>query len=101
SPIRDQKFAMIMLLYTAAVAFAMVSPIRWRSQKGLNLQRERSLIYILGLAAILGIFSKWPRQFLFVGSICYLSSGPLVKLWSIAFPSHKTPSELLEATEVS
>jgi len=102
APVRDQKFAMIILAYTAAVAFAMVSPIRWRSQKGLNLQRERSLMYIVGLAAILGIFSRWPRQFLFVGSILYLASGPLVKLWSIAFPSHKPiPPDLMEATEVS
>jgi CDP-diacylglycerol--serine O-phosphatidyltransferase len=101
APVRDQRFAMIMLLVTAAVAFAMVSPIRYRSQKGLGLQKERSLMYVVLLALILGIFSRWPREFLFVGSIGYLASGPLVRLWSIAFPSRRAPKDLLEATEVS
>jgi len=101
APVRDQRFAVIMLVVTAAVAFAMVSPIRYRSQKGLGLQKERSLMYVVLLALILGIFSRWPREFLFVGSISYLASGPLVRLWSIAFPSRKTPDpDLLEATEV-
>lgn len=96
APIRDERFALIMLIVTAAVAFAMVSPIRYRSQKGINLQKERSLMYIVLLAAVLGIFTKWPREFLFIGFLCYLASGPLVRLWSIAFPSRKLPDELLQ-----
>ncbi|HUJ15090.1 MAG TPA: CDP-diacylglycerol--serine O-phosphatidyltransferase [Thermoanaerobaculia bacterium] len=99
APVREQRFAIIMLLLTVAVAFAMVSPIRYRSQKGLGLQKERSLMYLLVLAAILGIFSRWPREFLFIGSIGYLASGPLVRLWSIAFPTHKTPEDLVGAME--
>ncbi|PYQ60760.1 MAG: CDP-diacylglycerol--serine O-phosphatidyltransferase [Acidobacteria bacterium] len=99
APVHDERFGMIMLLVTAAVAFAMVSPIRYRSQKGMNLQKERSLMYIVVLALILGIFTKWPREFLFIGAICYLASGPLVRLWSIAFPSRKTPEELLQPAE--
>ena len=100
SPVTDERFAFVMLLVTAAVAFAMVSPIRYRSQKGLNVQKERSLMYIVVLALILGIFSKWPREFLFVGAIAYLTSGPLVRLWSMAFPTHKTPDELLQPETV-
>ena len=99
APIRDQRFAVIMLLVTASVAFAMVSPIRYRSQKGMNLQKQRSLMYVVGLALILGIFSKWPREFLFIFSIGYLASGPLVRLWSIAFPTHKSPDEVLQPVE--
>jgi CDP-diacylglycerol---serine O-phosphatidyltransferase len=99
APVHDQRFAIIMMLVTAAVAFSMVSPIRYRSQKGMNLQKERSLMYIVVLALILGIFTKWPREFLFVGAICYLASGPLVRLWSIAFPSRKAPEELLQPVE--
>jgi CDP-diacylglycerol--serine O-phosphatidyltransferase len=94
----DRRFAIVMLIVTAAVAFAMVSPIRWRSQKGLNLQKERSLMYFVVLALIVAIASKWPKEFCFVGSIVYLTSGPLVKLWSIAFPS-KTPPEVLAPVE--
>jgi CDP-diacylglycerol--serine O-phosphatidyltransferase len=91
APVIDERFAWVMLVVTAAVAFAMVSPIRYRSQKGLNLQKERSLIYFLALVLLLAILYRWPRQFLFVGAITYLSSGPLMRLWSIAFPSRKPP----------
>jgi CDP-diacylglycerol---serine O-phosphatidyltransferase len=96
APVSDERFAWVMLIVTAAVAFSMVSPIRYRSQKGLNLAKERSLIYFLAIAAIIAIAYRWPRQFLFVGAIIYLSSGPLMRLWSIAFPSRKPPETAVE-----
>ncbi len=100
SPVVDRRFAMVMLILTAAVAFAMVSPIRWRSQKGVNLQRERSLMYFLVLVVIGAIAYRWPREFCFVGAIMYLTSGPLVRLWAIAFPSqHTPPPEVLTPVE--
>jgi CDP-diacylglycerol--serine O-phosphatidyltransferase len=99
APIHDERFATIMLFLTAAVAFAMVSPIRYRSQKGMNLQKVRSLMYIVILVGILGIFAKWPREFLFIGAISYLASGPLIRLWSIAFPSRKPAEEVLRPVE--
>jgi CDP-diacylglycerol--serine O-phosphatidyltransferase len=90
-PVTDRRFATIVMLVTIATAFAMVSPIRYRSQKGINLQKERSLMYFVGLALILAIAFKWPREFWFVGSIGYLVSGPLMKLWSLAFPRPPLP----------
>lgn len=89
-PVTDRRFAMIVMVLTIATAFSMVSPIRYRSQKGLALQRERSLMYFVVLALILGIAFRWPREVWFVASVAYLFSGPFVKLWSIAFPS-RTP----------
>lgn len=90
APVTDRRFAMIVMIVTVVTAFAMVSPIRYRSQKGLSLQKERSLIYFLILALILAVVFKWPREFWFIGSISYLVSGPLMKLWSIAFPPAAT-----------
>ena len=87
APVTDRRFAIIVMIVTVFTAFAMVSPIRWRSQKGLALQKERSLIYFLILALILGVAFRWPREFWFAFSIGYLVSGPFAKLWSIAFPS--------------
>lgn len=87
APVTDRRFAMVVMLVTIFTAFAMVSPIRWRSQKGLALQKERSLMYFVILALILGLAFRWPREFWFVLAIFYLVSGPLMKLWSIAFPS--------------
>jgi len=94
APVTDRRFALIVMGLTVFTAFAMVSPVRYRSQKGLSLQKERSLMYFLMLAAMLGIAFKWPREFGFAGAICYLVSGPLVKLWSIAFPSSSEPASL-------
>jgi CDP-diacylglycerol--serine O-phosphatidyltransferase len=91
APVTDRRFAFIVMILTIFTAFAMVSPVRYRSQKGLSLQKQRSPMYFLVLAAILGLAFKWPREFWFAGAICYLVAGPLVKLWSIAFPS-STPA---------
>ena len=91
APVTDRRFATIVMIVTIFTAFAMVSPIRWRSQKGLALQKERSLMYFVILALILGLAFRWPREFWFVGAVCYLVSGPLMKLWSIAFPTPSLP----------
>lgn len=91
APVTDRRFALVVAILTIATAFAMVSPIKYRSQKGLALQKERSIFYFLVLAVILGIAFKFPHELGFVGAICYLFSGPFAKLWSIAFPS-STPT---------
>ncbi len=87
APVTDRRFAIIVMIVTIFTAFSMVSPIRFRSQKGLSLQKERSLIYFLILALILAVAFRWPREFWFALAIAYLVSGPLAKLWSIAFPA--------------
>jgi CDP-diacylglycerol--serine O-phosphatidyltransferase len=87
APVTDRRFAIIVMLVTIATAFAMVSPIRYRSQKGLALQKERSLMYFVILALILGLAFRWPREFWFILAVVYLISGPFFRLWAIAFPS--------------
>jgi len=91
APVTDRRFAVIVMVLTVITAFAMVSPIRYRSAKGLALQKERSLMYFLLLALVLGLGFKWPRECWFAVSIAYLVSGPLAKLWSIAFPKASPP----------
>jgi CDP-diacylglycerol--serine O-phosphatidyltransferase len=98
APVGDRRFAIVILMLTVFVAFAMVSPVRYRSQKGINLQKERSLMYILVGALIIAIATRWPKEFLFIGAILYLISGPILRLWSIAFPSRRPP-ETLEPVE--
>src|SRR5687768_4755339 len=93
APVTDRRFAVIVMIVTIFTAFSMVSPVRFRSQKGLSLQKERSLIYFLILALILAVAFRWPREFWFAGAIAYLVSGPLAKLWSIAFPVTPQPAE--------
>ncbi|HEY0140009.1 MAG TPA: CDP-diacylglycerol--serine O-phosphatidyltransferase [Thermoanaerobaculia bacterium] len=87
APVTDRRFALVVMILTIVTAFSMVSPIRYRSQKGLALAKERSLMYFVALALILGLAFRWPREFWFAGAVAYLVSGPLAKLWTIAFPS--------------
>ena len=94
APVNDTRFAYVMLIVTIFVSFSMVSPIRYRSQKGLNLQKERSLVYFLVFALILGVAMKWPKEFFFIGAILYLLSGPFARLWSIAFPPRHVPEDV-------
>jgi len=94
SPVIDRNFSIVILILTACVAFAMVSPIRWRAQKGINFQKGRSLMYAVVLAAFVAIGFAWPRRFLLAFAIAYLASGPMVRLWSIAFPSRKADDVL-------
>lgn len=90
-PVTDKNFALVMLIVTACLAFAMVSTVKYRSQKYASLQKERSFMYILLLALFLVIVYRWPAQTLFLFFVAYVSSGPLMKLWSIAFPSRTAP----------
>jgi hypothetical protein len=57
-------------------------------------------MYFVVLALVVAVASKWPKEFFFVGAILYLVSGPLLRLWAIAFPSRHTPEELLTPAEV-
>jgi len=91
-PVTDKRFAAIMLLVTAALAFAMVSTVRYRSQKYANLQKRLSATYVLLGVLLLAVLWRWPAEFCFLWMISYVSSGPLIKLWSIAFPSRRTPA---------
>jgi len=93
-PVTDRRFAFIVMLVTIAVAFAMVSPVKYRSQKGITLQKKGSAMWFLVLALIIAIAYRWPRELGFFGAVAYLTSGPLVRLWSIAFPRPIVPEPL-------
>ncbi len=98
APVVDTRLATIVAIVTIVTAFAMVSPIRYRSQKGLSLHRKGSLMTFVILAMILGIAFRWPPEFWFGGSVLYLLSGPATRLWSIATsrPAEPPPAEPVE-----
>lgn len=92
-PRANREFALVMLLVTVGLAFCMVSTIRYRSQKYANLQRARSFTSILLLALILVLLYRWPAQMFLLTAVGYVTSGPLLRLWSIAFPRPSTFGE--------
>jgi hypothetical protein len=48
-------------------------------------------MYFVVFALLLALAFRWPREFWFAGAIAYLVSGPMARLWSIAFPSRNLP----------
>jgi CDP-diacylglycerol---serine O-phosphatidyltransferase len=94
APVFDRQFALVILTLTACTAFAMVSPIRWRAGKGINIQKGRPLIYVVLLAAVVVVGFAWPRPFGLGLAIAYLASGPMMRLWTIAFRQHKADDVL-------
>lgn len=92
-PRDNREFALIMMIVTAALAFAMVSTVKWRSQKYANLQRARSFTWIIVLAVILVLLYRWPAQMFLITAVGYAMSGPLIRLWGIAFPRRNAGQE--------
>ncbi|MFA6956366.1 MAG: CDP-diacylglycerol--serine O-phosphatidyltransferase [Thermoanaerobaculia bacterium] len=85
-PVTDRNFAMIMMVVTIFIAFAMVSTVRYRSQKFKNVQKPVPVQVVLFVVLMIAMFLKWPAEFMLVFGIFYISSGPVVKLWNVAFP---------------
>lgn len=85
-PVTETSFALVIMVVTIALAFAMVSTIRWRSQKFKNVQRPMPAPAALLFAVVVAIFWRWPQEFMFIFGVFYVSSGPIAKLWSVAFP---------------
>lgn len=90
-PVTDRRFAIVMAVVTVALAFAMVSTIRYRSQKFKNVQKPLPAPAVLAFALVIAIFWRWPQEFMFIFGVFYVSSGPIAKLWSIVMP--KDPDE--------
>lgn len=85
-PAQNREFALVMLIVTAALGFAMVSTVRYRSQKYASLQRAHSFTYIFLLAVVLVLLYRWPAQLFLLTALTYVSSGPFMRLWSIVSP---------------
>lgn len=103
APVTDRRFAAVILMVTAFLAFAMVSTIRYRSQKFSSFQKERSFVLLLVVAGVLVIFYRWPEELLLFSSLTYVSSGPLIRLWTLAFPTkprQMAHANTLEDTDV-
>jgi len=94
-PVTDQRFAAVMMIVTAGLGLAMISTIRYRSQKYAHLQKERSFMYFFLFAIFLVVLYHWTDEVMLVASVGYVCSGPLWKLWTIIFP----PSRAIEPGE--
>ncbi|HZI93441.1 MAG TPA: CDP-diacylglycerol--serine O-phosphatidyltransferase [Patescibacteria group bacterium] len=70
----------MLLLLVLLVSFLMVSRVRYRSFKDLDLKARRSYKYLLIPAALLGIAALHPQAVLMLAGFLYLVSGILPRL---------------------
>ncbi len=82
-PVTERSFAIVIMIVTICLAFAMVSTIRYRSQKFKSAQRPLPAPAVLLFALVIAIFWRWPQEFMFIFGVSYVSSGPIAKFWSI------------------
>lgn len=97
-PVTDKSFAIVMMVVTIFIAFAMVSTVRYRSQKFSNVQKPVPVQVMLFIVLMIALFLKWPAEFMLLFGIFYVGSGPVVKLWSVAFPRSPEPEAATPST---
>lgn len=86
---------LLLALFVFAVALLMISRLRYRSFKELDLADRRSYIYVLPVAASLVAVAYHPKAALLLFSIAYLLSAPASYLWGLvlrALVSPRTPA---------
>lgn len=81
-----------------ALAFLMVSTLRYQSFKNFDLRRRRSYINVLGIAIIFLLIALQPEVALLSIATCYALSGPLAYVFGL-FRRRGEPPPAVAATE--
>ena len=74
---------LLILVITFALAFLMVSTIKYRSFKDLKFKKGDHFTYLVWGILALMLIVAWPQAMLFVAFSGYAVSGPLARLWTV------------------
>ncbi len=74
---------LLILVITFALAFLMVSTIKYRSFKDLKFRRGDHFTYLVWGILALMLIVAWPQAMLFVAFGGYAMSGPLSRVWTM------------------
>jgi CDP-diacylglycerol---serine O-phosphatidyltransferase len=80
APLTERAHAAVALGVMATLALLMVSTIRYRSFKKLDLKSRRSYVTVVGIALALLVVASHPSAVLLVAGTAYWLSGPAVYL---------------------
>jgi len=81
-------FAFLLLLLIVALSFLMVSKIRYKSFKDVDIKSRKPYSIIIIPAVIIGLIAVDPQTVLMIAAFIYAFSGPVVKLYAM-FRPHK------------
>jgi len=95
---------LLILVITFALAFLMVSTIKYRSFKDMKFRRGDHFTYLVWGILALMLIVAWPQAMLFVTFTGYAVSGPLARLWTMVSksagkPVAKTDTPVLDSRE--
>ena len=74
---------LLILVITFALAFLMVSTIKYRSFKDMKFRRGDHFTYLVWGILALMLIVAWPQAMLFVAFGGYAMSGPLSRVWTM------------------
>lgn len=74
---------LLILVITFALAFLMVSTIKYRSFKDLKFRRGDHFTYLVWGILALMMIAAWPQVMVFVIFAGYALSGPAARLWAV------------------
>jgi CDP-diacylglycerol---serine O-phosphatidyltransferase len=92
-------YSFLMLILVAILALLMVSTIRYNSFKGAGPHNRSTRRTVILIAAVMFAIYSWSQVTLLIMSLCYVSMGPLGKLFSLLRP--RQPSIPPEAASAS
>jgi len=73
-------FPVVMSLLVFVLSFLMISKIKYRSFKDLNVRAKKSYIAVFVFAFVFSIIALWPTKSIAVLSYAYMLSGPFSEL---------------------
>lgn len=96
----------VVSMVTVVAAALMISRVRYRSFKDIDLRNRKSYTYVVAIAAILAAIALHPQETLLIMASAYFLSGPTAYLWGLLVrpavepaaveDSGKTPTEVTD-----
>jgi CDP-diacylglycerol--serine O-phosphatidyltransferase len=96
--IETRPLAVVVLAVTVTLAFLMVSTLRYRSFKSLDLRARRSYINILGIALLFLLIALHPEWVLLLAASLYSLSGPVAHAVTLLRRRPGPPPEVAAGT---
>ena len=94
APLQSWPYVLAWLLATFALAFLMISRVRYYSFKGLDLRRRRSYVTIILIGLIVWAILFYSEPVLLVIALTYALSGPVHRITSRLRPGPPTPEQV-------
>ena len=95
APLTEKSVAGVAMAVVIAVALLMVSTLRYRSFKSLDLRSRRSYVYVVLIAAAIALAITHPEWVLLTTATLYTVSGPIMQIVGLVRRRGETPPPMV------